>query len=151
MGFIVNISRRDGKTFHIELELENIIGRKINETINGEEIHSDLNGYILKITGLSDKAGFPSLPEEEGFSLRKKLLKYGRGMREKKPKGLRKKKTVRGNIICNETRQINMIVEKEGNKKLEEIFPDQCKPKEKKEENNKNVEEKIENKEEANK
>ena len=53
-------------------------------------------------------------------------------MKERYPKGLRKKKTIRGNTISNQTSQINVLIEKEGSKKLEEIFPEQCLPKEKK-------------------
>lgn len=132
MAFKINIGRKDGKTFHLEIEMENLAGRKINDIIKGEELHSDLLGYELKISGLTDKSGFASLPDVEGTDLRKKLLKYGKGMKERYPKGMRKKKTVRGNTISNEISQINLFVEKEGNKKLEEIFPEQCLPKEKK-------------------
>jgi len=132
MVFKINISRKDGKTFHLDIEMENLIGKKINDKINGEELHSDLKDYIFIIKGLSDKAGFPSLSDVEGSNLRKKLLTYGKGMKERNPKGMKKKKTIRGNTICQDTVQINLFVEKEGAKKLEEIFPDQCKPKEKK-------------------
>jgi small subunit ribosomal protein S6e len=130
MVFKINISRKDGRTFHLDLEMENLSGKKIGETLKGEELHSDLSGYILKINGLSDKSGFPSLNNVEGPNLRKKLLTYGQGMKEKSPAGMKKKKTVRGNVISLDTIQINTSIEKEGTKKLEEVFPDQ-KPKEK--------------------
>ncbi|MBA7703749.1 hypothetical protein ES703_112542 [subsurface metagenome] len=51
-----------------------------------------------------------------------------------KPKGLRLRKTVRGRVISPEIVQINLKILKEGGKKLSEIFPDQNKPKEEKEE-----------------
>jgi small subunit ribosomal protein S6e len=132
MAFKINIGKKDGKTFHLDIEMENLIGKKIGEDINGEELHSDLSGYTLKIKGLSDKAGFASLSDVEGSDLKKKLLKYGKGMKERYPHGMKKKKTIRGNTISNDTIQINVSVEKEGSKKLEEIFPEQCLPKEKK-------------------
>ena len=44
----------------------------------------------------------------------------------KSSKGLRLRKTVRAKIISQDIVQINMKVLKEGNKKLLEIFPDQC-------------------------
>jgi small subunit ribosomal protein S6e len=132
MGFKINISKKDGKTFHLEIEMENLAGKKIGDNLNGEELHSDLSGYVLKIAGLTDKSGFASLPDVEGIDLKKKLLKFGKGMKERYPKGMKKRKIVRGNTISNNTSQINVFVEKEGNKKLEEIFPEQCLPKEKK-------------------
>jgi len=132
MAFKINIGRKDGKTFHLDIEMENLIGKKIGENFNGEELNSDLSGYVLKINGLSDKSGFPSMHDVEGSNLRKKLLTYGKGMKERYPKGMKKRKTIRGNTISNDTIQINVFVEKEGSKKLEETFPEQCKPKEKK-------------------
>ena len=132
MAFKINIGRKDGKTFHLDIEMENLIGKKIGENFNGEELNSDLSGYVLKINGLSDKSGFPSRKDVEGSDLRKKLLTYGEGMKERYPKGMKKRKTVRGNTIGHDTIQLNVFVEKEGAKKLEEIFPEQCKPKEKK-------------------
>ena len=77
--------------------------------------------------------------------LRKVLLSYGKNMHKRSKregkkkrsnptsKGLRLKKTTRGNTISGDIMQINLKVLKEGNKKLSEIFPEQCRPKEKKE------------------
>lgn len=127
MPFKINIGTKKGLTFRFEIESDVLIGKKIGDIIKGEDLKPELKGYELKITGLSDKAGFPSLPNLEGVGLRRVLLSYGSGMREKKPRGLRKKKTVRGNTIDYDIVQINTVVEKEGTKKLEEIFPDQVK------------------------
>ena len=41
--------------------------------------------------------------------------------------GMRKRKTVRGKVMSDATRQINMKIIKEGGKKLAEVFPDQNK------------------------
>ena len=80
-----------------------------------------------------------SSPEVEGQGLKKVLLTYGKGMKKRpkregkkkqstpKPKGLRLRKTVRGKILSEDIRQINLKLEKEGSKKLTEIFPDQNK------------------------
>ena len=46
---------------------------------------------------------------------------------------MRRRKTVRGKVISLAVAQINLKVLKNGSKKLEEVFSDQCKPKEKKE------------------
>ncbi len=130
MVFKINISTKEGKTFKLETDSENLIGKKINELILGEEINENLKGYSLKITGLSDDAGFPAIPTLEYEGLKKVLLNHGRGMKKKKPNGLRKKKTVAGNTITTKINQINTIIDKQGEKKLEEIFPEQNQKKE---------------------
>ena len=56
-------------------------------------------------------------------------------------KGLRKKKTIRGNTISHEIMQINLAVRKSGSKTLEEIYPEQVKAREAKE---KALKEKVE-------
>ena len=64
------------------------------------------------------------------------MHKKPKGLRKKarkSPKGLRLRKTVRGNLISPSIVQINTIVKKKGEKKLEDIFPEQCKPKPKEE------------------
>lgn len=131
-----------GKSWKIETDNEALIGKKIGEKIEGKEIKSDLDGYELEITGTSDKAGFAGSKDIEGFALKRVLLSKGKFMkgwkkrRKKriKVKGLRKKKTLRGNQISKDTIQINAKVIKHGHKKLEELFAEQNKPKEKKEE-----------------
>ncbi|PIN77352.1 30S ribosomal protein S6e [Candidatus Woesearchaeota archaeon CG10_big_fil_rev_8_21_14_0_10_34_12] len=133
MVFKINISE-NGKTFKLETESETLEGKKINETIKGEEILPALQGYELKITGTSDKAGFPGNEEIDSTILKRILLSKGKFMKTKKPRGLRLRKTVRGNTISKDVVQINTVVGKKGSKKLEEAFPDQNKPKEEKKE-----------------
>ena len=120
MPFKINISEK-GKTYKLELEDESLVGRKIGETIKGGEIKSDLSGYELEITGTSDKSGFPGMKQKEGPELKRVLLKKGFAMHNKR-KGVRLRKTVRGNTKSSDTVQINLGVKKVGNKKLEEIF-----------------------------
>ncbi|MBI5803086.1 30S ribosomal protein S6e [Candidatus Pacearchaeota archaeon] len=142
MAFKVNIAEKTGKTFHLEVENEEIVGKSISEKIDGKDISGDLSGYEFEVTGLSDKAGFPALKQVEGTSLKKVLLSYGVGMKKRsrkegkksrgnmKPKGLRLRKTVRGRFISPDIVQINLKVIKEGSKKLSGIFSEQNKPKE---------------------
>lgn len=141
MAFKVNIGHK-GKSFRLETDTEALVGKKIGEKIAGDELSSELAGYELEITGTSDKAGFPGFKEVESQGLKSLLLIYGKGMHKKpkglkkkkpwrRPKGLRLRKTVRGNTISKDIVQINLKVIKEGSKKLEEIFPEQNKPKEK--------------------
>jgi len=141
MVFKINISEKSGKTYKLETESEAFLDKSLNDKIEGKEILGELSGYEFEITGTSDKAGFPSFKEVEGIGLSKLLLGYGRGMHKKprgvkkvnrKPEGLRLRKTVRGKIISLDIVQINLKVLKEGAKKLSEIFPEQNQPKEKK-------------------
>ena len=129
MAYKLNISERSGKTWKMELENEALVGVSIGETLSGKDIDSSLEGYEVVVTGASDKSGFPHKADVEGTGLRRVLLTKGWGMHEKK-KGLRKRKTVRGKQISDNTIQINLLVSKEGAKKLAEIFPEQNKPKE---------------------
>ncbi len=144
MPFKINISEKSGKTYKVEAEAGNLIGKSLKEKVSGEEISGDLAGYEFEITGASDKAGFSSLENAEGTNLRRVLLTYGTGMKKRsrkegkkkrsnmRPRGLRLRKTIRGKVISEEMMQINLKVLKEGNKKLSEIFPEQNQPKEKK-------------------
>jgi len=141
--FKINISNKDGKTYKLELESEELIGKQLHDKIDGKDLLADLEGYEFEITGASDKAGFPALENIEGIGLKKVLLSYEKAMKKRpkyegkkkrsknKPKGLRLRKTVRGKVISQDITQINLKTIKEGAKKLQEIFPEQAKGKEK--------------------
>ena len=129
MAYKINISDK-GITIKFEVENESLVGTKIGEKIDGKEIDASLEGYEVEITGTSDKAGFPGFKELAGPGLRKELLTYGLGMHKRpkglrkksdKPKGLRLRKTVRGNEVSEDTVQINTKVVKQGSKKFEEL------------------------------
>lgn len=117
------------RTFHLEAEAESLIGMKLGETIKGEDVSPELAGYEFVITGASDKSGFPALAGVEGPGIKRALLTKGKGMRAKK-KGLRLRKSIRGNAISADIAQINLKVSKEGKKPLAEIFGKEEKPKE---------------------
>jgi small subunit ribosomal protein S6e len=145
MVFKINISNKDGKTYKLELESEELIGKKIHDKVEGKDLNADLDGYEFELMGASDKAGFPALENVEGSQLKKVLLSYEKGMHKRpkyegkkkrtnpRPKGLRLRKSVRGNVISEAITQINLKVVKEGGKKLCDIYADQCQPKEPKE------------------
>ena len=142
MAFKINISEKTGRTFHLDAESEELMGKKLHEKILGKDISPDLDGYEFEITGASDKAGFTAMKNVEGFGLKRVLLGYGKGMKKRsrkegkkkrgnlKPEGLRLRKTVRGNTISEDIIQVNLKVLKEGSKKLIEVFPEQNQKKE---------------------
>lgn len=134
MAFKINIGEKSGKTYKLEALAPGLIDKELGDKIEGKEIKSDLDGYEFEITGASDNAGFPSLKGVQGQILKRVLLKYGKGMhkkprregkkpaKDKKPRGLRLRKTVRGKVISEAVTQINLKVLKEGKKPLSEIF-----------------------------
>jgi small subunit ribosomal protein S6e len=150
------VSDKDGRAYQIEKDqndCQTIIGKKISDRFDADFL--GLKGYALQITGGSDKDGFPMRRDIEGSVKKAVLLTYGVGMRNKK-KGLRKRKTVRGNRITKDIVQINCKVVKQGEKSLSELLgkkgekPEEGKPgqeEEKPKEETKTVE-KAEKKEE---
>jgi len=120
MVFKLNISHK-GKTYKTETENESLVGKKISETIKGGDILSDLKGYELKITGTSDISGIPGFKGLEGGTYHRRLLKYGPGMKDRR-KGIRLRKTNRGEEISLKTIQINTKILKEGEKKFDDLF-----------------------------
>lgn len=131
MAFKIVIGEK-GKAWKIDLDSEILVGKSIGEKVEGKELMNELQGYEFEITGGSDMAGFPLSKDVPGLGLKAILLKKGWGMRDN-TEGIRRRKTVRGKVISNAVSQINLKILKHGNKKLEEIFPDQNKPKLKKE------------------
>ncbi len=119
--FVIN-DPTTGKSYQKEVEqskIENLFGLKIGDEFDGGIIN--LPGYKLKITGGSDKDGFPMKKGVEGTGRKRLLLSGGVGYRPKE-KGVKRRKTVRGDVIADDIVQINCVVVKEGKQKLEEIL-----------------------------
>jgi len=132
-AFKINISDPETrKSYQLEIDQNKamgLIGKKINDEISGDLV--GLAGYTLKITGGTDKDGFPIHPSIKG-SVRKKILLSGPPCFHPRLNGQRKRKTVRGDTISDAIVQVNVKVVKKGEKPLDELFPQ--KTKEKKEE-----------------
>lgn len=95
------------------------LNHKIGSVVKLDAI--GLNGFEGKITGGSDKDGFPMRTTLQG-TVRKKIFSYaGVGFRQK-GKGVRKRKSVRGNTIAAHTAQVNLVITKSGPQSLDEIF-----------------------------
>jgi len=94
-----------------------LIGRKIGEVLDGTIV--GMSGHKVRITGGSDKDGFPMRPNVHGGVRRKVMLGGGVGFNPK-AQGERERKTVRGNVVTDEIVQLNMkIVEKPKHAKKE--------------------------------
>ncbi|MDE1768037.1 MAG: 30S ribosomal protein S6e [Candidatus Micrarchaeota archaeon] len=126
---LVYSDKKTGKTSEMEVPKDRegaFIGKMMGETLEGSTV--GLDGYKMKITGLSDSSGAPSRAEIEGTRKARPLLSTGPGVKHPK-KGFRTKRMVRGNQISADTSQVNTVIVEYGSKPVEELF----KPKEKKE------------------
>lgn len=121
------------KSYQTEVDQDKavgLIGKKIADEFTADII--GLTGYALKITGGSDKDGFPMHPSVQGPGRKRALLTEPPGFHPKL-KGQRKRKTVRGNTISDAIVQINCKIITKGQKSLEEVFGkgEKTKPEEK--------------------
>jgi len=129
------------KTYKVEKkdsDAQAFFGMKVGQEFNGELL--GLNGYKLKITGGSDHSGFPMRAEIEGSAKKKILLRTGdigfrkrryhnvssaEGAKKKLKQtypGERRRKSIRGNIISEETGQINCKVISAGKETPEKLL-----------------------------
>jgi small subunit ribosomal protein S6e len=116
----------EGKSSH-QMEVpadqsKKFLGLRIGEEFDASNI--GLNGYTLKITGGSDKNGFPMKKDVEGPRRIRSLLSGGSGFKPKRA-GQRKRKTVRGNTISDDIVQISAVVAQKGNKNIEELLKEE--------------------------
>lgn len=116
---IVVSDPKEKKAYSVKAEDGAFNGKKIGEEISLDTI--GLKGFKAKITGGSDKQGFPMKPDLMGTVRKKLLLSKGIGF---KPtiKGQRKRKSVRGNTTSNETAQLNLVITTQGEKTLNELL-----------------------------
>jgi small subunit ribosomal protein S6e len=95
------------------------LGKRIGETIGGELIGA--SGYTFRITGGTDKSGFPLRPDLPGARQVRLYVGDGFGFEAPRP-GMRRRRTFRGNTISEDTVQISLVVEHKGPKPLAELF-----------------------------
>ena len=113
---------KTGKSYSTKVEGQHanaLIGKKIGDVVDG--IFVGLPGYKVQITGGSDFSGFPMRPNLPGSAKKRILVTGGVGFKSHK-KGLRKKKTMRGNTISPDIVSINVKIVQHGNKPIEELL-----------------------------
>ena len=122
MEFKVVVSDPEsGKSYQREVKEDkaNRIGTlKLGDEFDGAFV--GLAGYTLKITGGSDKAGFPMKKGVPGMKRAKILMKEGVGYNPKS--SVRVRKRVRGEKIGDDVVQVNTMVVKRAKKSIEELF-----------------------------
>jgi len=116
----ITIGTSDGKTLQQEIEeTGQLVGKEVGEEFDGGIV--GLEGYTLKITGGSDRSGFPMRKSIEGSERKRVLLEDGAGIDEDED-GVRRRKSVRGNTVSDEIEQLNTTVVEEGSKSVEELL-----------------------------
>ena len=97
-----------------------LIGKNIGETIEGGSI--GFPDYTFRLTGGTDKDGFPMRPDLPGGRKWRILVKKGGIGFRPKEKSLRKKRTFRGRMVSDDTYQVNLKVLSKGPTPLVELI-----------------------------
>jgi len=117
---IVISDPKSKKAFQKEIEQKasGFLNKRIGDKVKGDGL--GLTGYEFQVTGGSDAQGFPMRKDVEGPGRKKVLLSRGTGFNTQ-VRGLRKRKSVRGNTISSATSQINVKISTYGSKPMEEL------------------------------
>lgn len=122
MQIVVNDSKT-GKAYKVEgkdTEASALfIGKRIGDVVDADIL--GLGGYVLEITGGSDKEGMPMRKDVAGTARKRILITSPPGYQPKE-KGKRRRKSIRGNEISMEISQINVVVKEYGRKPLDELL-----------------------------
>ena len=114
----------DGTTYQFDVEGQDanrFLGREIGADVDGGSV--GLSGYTLEITGGSDDAGRPMREDVAGSALTSILVDGGTGF-EPTREGERKRITVRGREVGDETRQINATIAERGEGAVADLLGD---------------------------
>ena len=113
-----------GHTYQIDVDGQDanrFIGREIGEEVDGGAV--GLSGYTLEITGGSDPAGRPMRPDVRGTATKAIMSDGGVGFKPTAD-GERKRITIRGREVGDETRQINAKIVSRGSGDVDELLGD---------------------------
>jgi len=119
----ITIGTDDGQTFQTEIEESaKLVGKEVGDEFDGGIV--GLSGYTLKITGGSDRSGFPMRETIEGSERERVLIEDGSGI-DVSEDGVRERKSVRGKRVSDEIQQLNTRVVEEGSKSVEELLDEE--------------------------
>lgn len=121
MKIVVN-DTKTGKSYQKELETPQLIGKKIGDEVDGGLI--GLTGYKLKITGGSDKSGFPL---RKGINARRTTIVTRRSVGVRTGKNQKLKRRIAGETVNTETMQLNLKITTQGSADLNTVFPAKAK------------------------
>lgn len=115
---------KDGKSYQLTVTGQHanvLVRKKIGDEVDG--MFLGLPGYKVKITGGSDRDGFPMRPEVASAARKRLLVASSIGNRPKDYPGKRMKVSLRGAEVSPETAQINTKVIAHGPKPIAELAP----------------------------
>ncbi|HWG91050.1 MAG TPA: 30S ribosomal protein S6e [Candidatus Thermoplasmatota archaeon] len=113
----------EGKTYKITVSGQHanvLVRKKIGDEVDG--MFFGLPGYKVKITGGSDKEGFPMRREVHGSVRKQLLVSDSVGFHPKSYPGERRKRSLRGNEISQDIVQINAKVTQVGPKAIPDLI-----------------------------
>lgn len=113
---------KDGKSYQLNVTGQHanvLVRKKIGDEVDG--MFLGLPGYKVKITGGSDKDGFPMRPEIPTAIRKRLLVSDSIGYRPTDYPGKREKVSLRGSEISPDTVQINTKVVTHGPKAIAEL------------------------------
>jgi small subunit ribosomal protein S6e len=113
-----------GHTYQIDVDGQDanrFIGRELGDEVDGGAV--GLDGYTLELTGGSDTSGRPMRPDVRGVATKEIMSDGGVGF-EPTTDGERKRITVRGREVSDDTRQINAKITARGSEDVDELLGD---------------------------
>ncbi|MFB6165004.1 MAG: 30S ribosomal protein S6e [Haloarculaceae archaeon] len=119
---VVVADPESGETHQLDAEGQDanrFIGRELGEEVDGSAV--GLDGYTLELTGGSDTAGRPMRGDVRGPALKSILTDGGTGYNPER-EGERRRITVRGREVSEDTRQINAKIVERGSASVDELL-----------------------------
>jgi len=118
---IVINNPKTGRSYQMELDqpkMGELVGKRVGEEVDGGFL--GLPGYKLRLTGGTDKQGFPMRRGIHRAGRAAPLLAGGAGLGSGRREA-RRRKTVVGEILSDDIEQLNMTVIQEGKTPLDSI------------------------------
>lgn len=95
------------------------LGRELGDEVDGDAV--GLTGHTVELTGGSDAAGRPMRPDVRGSGLTDLLLGGGPGFNPSRD-GERKRVSVRGREVSEETAQLNVKITEYGEESVDSLL-----------------------------
>ncbi|MFB6224022.1 MAG: 30S ribosomal protein S6e [Haloarcula sp.] len=111
-----------GHTYQIDVDGQDanrFIGRELGDEVNGGAV--GLDGYTLELTGGSDTSGRPMRSDVRGVATKEIMSDGGVGFKPTTD-GERKRVTVRGREVSDDTRQINAKITARGSEDVDDLL-----------------------------
>ena len=105
------------KSYKRDLDGNPFLHKKIGDVVPGDIF--GFKGYEFKITGGTDKDGFPMKPDLNSSGRRKILILTAANRKEK---GVRQRINIHGNTVDEGVSQINLKIEKYGKETIPKIL-----------------------------